>query len=633
MDPITAVVAGLSLMIVTVVSIVLFMNNSNSQKQLDDKMKNVVNQINDTQYVAFKFDQTQQANLRTINSNIQNLDTTIKTTQRTIETNKQSVDTELTSIKNDYIRRDALPKGVPAIKTNRLQLGENHVFSACNNNMLVMYNNSNEIRGGLTVQDAIVMRNAAVSNIVTNDASVYNQLAVKGITSAPFTTFRAGSSNDITGNTSIMGNVNVGGVIVGGSNITLQGRLQFTNPQDASLRMPTSYSLDRVQSTRNTAMRFNLIGSTEDAVEIGTPKSTGHTFTVDGRASHAKSLSVPDLSTSNLNLASKNAYMREDGSGYFKTNVGIGTEPTMAKLFVQGGEPGEYSTIINNNQSQVLLGKDNGDALQIKTKSAKGNVSALSVYSAAGELLNVLNNGDMNMGINNRDIQLHGNVRVAKGIDTIATDAPLNIGATSSRVIIGNNNNGGFAYAQNSTPKTNATVVTNPMFVSNTLRVNRSQTDPLPSGWTGGINTNQVYANGTIGVGLTGEQAAYINSDGSIHGRLAGTSSDARLKDDIKAIGKKESAQLSKLRPVSYTFKSDPKKKTRFGFISQEVEKVYPDLVYESQNGTQGLDYNGIIPLVVDRVQNLDSIVQTDKKQICLGDTCITEEDLKKLKR
>jgi hypothetical protein len=44
MDLITGIVAGLSLTIITVVSVVLFINNSNAQQNIDSKVTSVVNQ-------------------------------------------------------------------------------------------------------------------------------------------------------------------------------------------------------------------------------------------------------------------------------------------------------------------------------------------------------------------------------------------------------------------------------------------------------------------------------------------------------------------------------------------------------------------------------------------------------------
>lgn len=636
MDPITAIVAGLSLVIVSVVSIVLFMNSNTAQKEIDTKMKNVVNQINDSQYIAYKFDQNQQQSLRSINSNISSLDASIKSTQKNVNDIRESTSSDIASIRNDYVHKDTLPKGVPAVRTNRLQLGNNHVFSACNNNMLVMYNTSNEIRGGLTTQDMIVMRNAAVSNIVTNDAAVYNELAVKSVDGSPYTVFRSKGTNEIKGDTSIGGGLNVTGPISSDNSVLIKGKLRFLDAKDNQVKSQSDYSLERISSVNNNSLRLNLSGTTNDSVDIWSGKGKVHAFSADGTATHSGTFTAKTVQASSFNTPESKATIDATGSAFFQNSLGIGAKPGQnGRVMIEGGTPQTYNTIINNTLSRVSFAKGDGNALRVDANSAKEDVSALSVYSATGELLNINASGRVAIGVGTRDTVLRGPLKVAKSIDALETSAgaraPLNLGAGSSKVIIGNNNSGGFGFADTSAPKDNVTVVTNPLYVNKTLKVDRSQNEPVPSTWSSGIHASQIYANGTIGTGLNGLQAAYMTNTGDIYGKV-NQPSDYRLKDDIKPLAWDETSKLSKLKPVSYKYKSDPQQQTRFGFIAQEVEKVYPHLVHDSLQGTKALDYTGIIPIMVDRVQTLDKALPADKQALCLGNTCITEKDLRKIK-
>ena len=54
--------------------------------------------------------------------------------------------------------------------------------------------------------------------------------------------------------------------------------------------------------------------------------------------------------------------------------------------------------------------------------------------------------------------------------------------------------------------------------------------------------------------------------------------SDARLKDNI-ASTTYGLADLLKLRPVSFTWKAQPQQGTQLGFIAQEVQPIFPELV------------------------------------------------------
>ncbi|MCM1042174.1 MAG: tail fiber domain-containing protein [Bacteroides sp.] len=90
-----------------------------------------------------------------------------------------------------------------------------------------------------------------------------------------------------------------------------------------------------------------------------------------------------------------------------------------------------------------------------------------------------------------------------------------------------------------------------------------------------------------------------LNVDGEIHmgGDLVQTS-DERLKDSIRPMDWGP-ALLDKITPVSYMFKSDTiKKRTRFGFIAQDVQKTFPELVTKGAKGMLGMDYIGLIPVL-----------------------------------
>jgi hypothetical protein len=62
----------------------------------------------------------------------------------------------------------------------------------------------------------------------------------------------------------------------------------------------------------------------------------------------------------------------------------------------------------------------------------------------------------------------------------------------------------------------------------------------------------------------------------------------------------------------------DSPKDTQFGFLAQELEKVYPELVYGvSENDTIGsINYLGLIPLLVEVVQKQQKEIDQLKKEI-----------------
>ena len=101
-----------------------------------------------------------------------------------------------------------------------------------------------------------------------------------------------------------------------------------------------------------------------------------------------------------------------------------------------------------------------------------------------------------------------------------------------------------------------------------------------------------------IGNGFYDESAAqltrsdaftvWFNGDASLVGNL-NVNSDARLKANIVSLG----STLSKLLQIdgkSYTMKKDESEKQKIGLLAQDIEKVFPELVSES-NGIKSVNY------------------------------------------
>ena len=104
---------------------------------------------------------------------------------------------------------------------------------------------------------------------------------------------------------------------------------------------------------------------------------------------------------------------------------------------------------------------------------------------------------------------------------------------------------------------------------------------------------------GTAGYRLTLTQAGVLSTTG-------GGTSDCRVKHCIQYICSNTLPIINQLKPVSFIFNEDVNKQTRHGFIAQDVLNVKPDLVLGDgacENGTYGLDYDGIIALLVKGMQ------------------------------
>ena len=95
----------------------------------------------------------------------------------------------------------------------------------------------------------------------------------------------------------------------------------------------------------------------------------------------------------------------------------------------------------------------------------------------------------------------------------------------------------------------------------------------------------------------------YIPNDLTVSGTIYNTS-DSTVKENIEKLTREEMDLLLKLKPVKYNFLKDDAKKQHYGFIAQDVEKIFPNLVSQ-HNDVKNVNYMELIPLLVDKVGDL----------------------------
>jgi hypothetical protein len=93
-------------------------------------------------------------------------------------------------------------------------------------------------------------------------------------------------------------------------------------------------------------------------------------------------------------------------------------------------------------------------------------------------------------------------------------------------------------------------------------------------------------------------------------------SSDKNLKNDIINIPEDKIKSLFEINPTQFTFKSDPKKNIHYGFIAQDLEKIYPELVKDSEKGYRKVNYIELIPLIVSKMKDMQNEINELKKQL-----------------
>jgi hypothetical protein len=153
--------------------------------------------------------------------------------------------------------------------------------------------------------------------------------------------------------------------------------------------------------------------------------------------------------------------------------------------------------------------------------------------------------------------------------------------------------------------------------------------------------------------------AVYDNGNATYYGSIF-QSSDQRLKTDVSSLDAPSSlAALEQLNPVSYTRLDQPGTGENLGFLAQQVQTVFPQLVSTTSataltpGGTLSLNYAGLIAPIISAVQGIAHISgdfesnliawlgntsngihdlyagivhsqEDDTQRLCVGTTCVT---------
>ena len=129
-------------------------------------------------------------------------------------------------------------------------------------------------------------------------------------------------------------------------------------------------------------------------------------------------------------------------------------------------------------------------------------------------------------------------------------------------------------------------------------------------------NSALVIGNGTNSNNRSNAFEVLFDGTTTIAGDL-NINSDARLKANIISLG----ATLSKLLQIdgkTYTMKKDTNHKKKIGLLAQDIEKVFPELVTET-NDIKSVNYQGLVPVLINAMKEQDEVIRSqdaiNKKQ------------------
>jgi hypothetical protein len=103
-----------------------------------------------------------------------------------------------------------------------------------------------------------------------------------------------------------------------------------------------------------------------------------------------------------------------------------------------------------------------------------------------------------------------------------------------------------------------------------------------------------------------------FNDDSGLYSSL----SDRRVKDNFKELHFNWQ-DFMQLKPLTYHYKTDNNKQSNIGFVAQDVESIYPELVnYNKEDDLYQLNYSGFGVVAIKAIQEQQIIIENQQKQI-----------------
>jgi hypothetical protein len=111
----------------------------------------------------------------------------------------------------------------------------------------------------------------------------------------------------------------------------------------------------------------------------------------------------------------------------------------------------------------------------------------------------------------------------------------------------------------------------------------------------------------------TDKYPVLINNDLYVNGSIYNPS-DINLKKNISPISETKKNYLTNLEPVEFEFNNDNRK--HYGFIAQDMELLYPELVNNDKIGYKTINYVEIIPILLQKIKDMQKEIDELKERV-----------------
>jgi fibronectin-binding autotransporter adhesin len=277
------------------------------------------------------------------------------------------------------------------------------------------------------------------------------------------------------------------------------------------------------------------------------------------------------------------------------TYVGVGVAPSGSYSLEIGG-----NTALNAS-SPSLSFINTGSSNKTWTVNGSGNNFTI-VESGVGTPFQLSAGGNILLAPSTGDIGVGGNP-----LTKFTVTGQVSVTGSQGSVMFWSQDGSGNAYE-----------ILNPTGDDLRMRVGGYDRIVVQNGGNVGIgNSNNTYQLEVGSSSITGVVARFVNSTGTCDINPTTTalscSSDERLKKNITNLDGTILDRILALRPVTYNWNSESNTASMHnGFIAQEVEELFPDLVSTDPNtDLKALNYMGLIPYTIKAVQEMNLTMQS----------------------
>ena len=278
------------------------------------------------------------------------------------------------------------------------------------------------------------------------------------------------------------------------------------------------------------------------------------------------------------------------------------------------------SFIMNAQLTAVTEGGNTGQRLSTSNASNHGNIGSdavdLSVQSLASSTRGATGFKAVAMGSNTT---ASGSISTAMGNGTEATGSRST--AMGSLTIASGNNSSAMGYDTTASGHKTTAMGANTTasdYASTVIGQYNSSGSSVTNNATSFNTANTAFVIGNGGDSSNKSDAFKVmfNGDTTVSNDLTVSgdvviSSDARLKSNIESLG----STLPKLLQIdgkSYEIKG----KQKIGVLAQEIKEVFPELVSKDDNEMLAVNYQGLVPVLINALKEQDAKMKEQEKKI-----------------